>query len=384
MIELESMNKCSGCASCALTCPQNCITMVLDKMGFYYPKVDTEQCIQCGLCRSRCPAYSGNASGDADHIAEAFAVVGKDEKIREISSSGGIFYFVARYIISQNGVIFGAAFDDNYHSVRHIAVDSPADLYKLQGAKYVQSEIGESYLSARFYLDQGKPVLFTGTPCQIAGLKTFLNKDYSNLYLLDIVCHGVPSPAVWNDYLTQLEKQYSGKVKCVAFRDKTNGWKNYLLRIEMDNGSVYSSDRINDLYMRGFLHNYYLRLSCYECNYKRIEHGADMTLGDFWGIENICPTLYDDKGTSLVIVSSPKGRLLFEQIQEKVCVQKVALDDVIPFNQSIVKSANYTLSRKKFENDFRLKPIMNVLKKHCSMSKYQSLKRKIKTRLNQK
>lgn len=384
MIELESMNKCSGCASCALTCPQNCITMVPDKMGFYYPKVDTEQCIQCGLCRSRCPAYSGNASGDADHIAEAFAVVGKDEKIREISSSGGIFYFVARCIISQNGVIFGAAFDDNYHSVRHIAVDSPADLYKLQGAKYVQSEIGESYLSARFYLEQGKPVLFTGTPCQIAGLKTFLNRDYSNLYLLDIVCHGVPSPAVWNDYLTQLEKQYSGKVKCVAFRDKTNGWKNYLLRIEMDNGSVYSSDRINDLYMRGFLHNYYLRLSCYECNYKRIEHGADMTLGDFWGIENICPTLYDDKGTSLVIVSSPKGRLLFEQIQEKVCVQKVALDDVIPFNQSIVKSANYTLSRKKFENDFRLKPIMNVLKKHCSMSKYQSLKRKIKTRLNQK
>ena len=384
MIELVSKNKCSGCASCALTCPQKCITMVPDKMGFYYPRVKTEQCIKCGLCQSRCPVYSRNASGEADHIAEAYAVVGKNEKIRKNSSSGGIFYFVARYILSQDGVIFGAAFEDNFHSVRHIAVDSLDGLEKLQGAKYVQSEIGESYLSAKSYLDQGKPVLFTGTPCQIAGLKTFLNKDYSNLYLLDVICHGVPSPAVWDDYLSQLEKQYSGKVKRVAFRDKTNGWKNYLLRIEMDNGSVYSSDRINDLYMRGFLHNCYLRSSCYECNYKRIEHGADMTLGDFWGIENICPTLYDDKGTSLVIVSSPKGRLLFEQIQEKVCVQNVALDDVIPFNQSIVKSANYTLSRKKFENYFRLEPIMVVLKKHCSMSKFQSLKRKIKSRLNHK
>jgi len=373
-------NKCSGCAACAAICPQKCITMVPDKMGFCYPKVEAERCIQCGLCQSRCPVHS-KAAQEAVFVAEAYAVAGNDEKIREKSSSGGVFYLIARYVLSRGGVVFGAAFDDTCHSVKHIAVDSLEDLQKLQGAKYVQSEIGDSYAFAKSCLEDGRVVLFTGTPCQISGLKAFLKKEYSNLYLQDIVCHGVPAPAVWDDYLTHLEKRHGGKVKSASFRDKTNGWDNYLLRVEMDNGAVYSNDRINDLYMRGFLHDCFLRPSCFECVHKGTERAADITLADFWGIEEICPELQDGKGTSLVIISSPKGHFLLEQVSAQVRMKKVELSDVVKYNPAIVKSADDNPNRAKFEEQFRQKPIMAVLKRYCAMSKFKRLKKAIKSRL---
>ena len=384
MVDFISKNECTGCTACASVCPQKCITMVSDKMGFLYPNVDTERCVQCGLCKAYCPVYYESDAQEKKYIPEAYAAVGNDREICARSSSGGVFGLLAKYVLSQGGIVFGASFSDTYHATQHIAVDSLADLKKLQGSKYLQSEIGNAYVQAKSFLESGRLVLFTGTPCQISGFRSFLHKDYNNLYLVDVVCHGVPSPSVWDDYLTALEKRFDGKAKHVSFRDKVKGWENYLLRVEFDNGDMYSNDRMNDLYMRGFLHNCYLRSSCYECNYKHIEHGADMTLGDFWNVENVCPALYNDKGTSLVIVSSSKGRLLFEQIRKDICVQKVALDDVITLNPSIVESANYCLSREKFEDAFRSKPITVVLKKYCSMSKYKSLKRKIKSILNHK
>ncbi len=383
MIESVSKNKCNGCAACAAICPQKCITMVSDKMGFRYPKVDAERCVKCGVCQTRCPVYSKEAQ-EAVCEGEAFAVIGNDLRIREKSSSGGVFYLMARYVLSQGGVVFGAAFDDTYHAAKHIVAESLDDLKKLQGAKYLQSEIGLSYALAKEYLEQGRLVLFTGTPCQISGLKAFLNKGYDHLYLLDIVCHGVPSPAVWDDYLTHLEEQYGGKVKHVSFRDKTFGWERYLLRIEMDNGAVYSNNRANDLYMRGFLHNYFLRPSCFACAQKGVARGADVTLGDFWGIGEVCPQLQDGMGTSLVIVSSPKGAFLMEQIREDIRIQKVVLADAVKYNPSIVQSANDNPSREKFEKDFREKPIKVVLKRYCSMSKFKKIKRAIQSLLARK
>lgn len=383
MMELISKNKCNGCAACAMVCPQKCITMVPNKMGFCYPEIDAERCIKCGLCQGRCPVYSKGAK-ETTCTPEAYAVIGNNEKIREKSSSGGVFSLIAKYVISQGGVVFGAAFDETCHSVKHIAVDSLDDLKKLRGSKYVQSEIGTSYATVRSYLEQGRKVLFTGTPCQISGLKAFLNKEYDNLYLQDIVCHGVPSPAVWNGYLTYIEKRYGGKVKHISFRDKTKGWEQYLLRIEMDNGAVYSNDRINDLYMRGFLHNCFLRPSCFECAHKGTERDADITLADFWGVKDICPQMQDGKGTSLVIVSSSKGQFLLEQIDTEIRKQKVELGNVVKYNLAIVKPAELNHNQQKFEEDFGQKPTTTVLKKYCSMSKIKRLKRKIKSLLKHK
>jgi coenzyme F420-reducing hydrogenase beta subunit len=350
--------------------------MKADEAGFMFPTVDEAQCVECGRCLDVC-AFEQKGKG-ANGAPTVYAAVIRNKEVLAQSSSGGIFTALAEAVLEKGGTVFGAAWTEGF-SLKHIAVQSKKDLAKLRGSKYVQSEIGESYLLARSYLEQGRLVLFTGTPCQIAGLKTFLNKEYSNLYLMDIVCHGVPSPDVWDAYLTHLEKQYGGKTKRVAFRDKTNGWENYLLRVEMDNGAVYSNDRINDLYMRGFLHNCFLRSSCYECMHKGTERGADITLGDFWGIGKICPELQDGKGTSLVIASSPKGKFLLAQISAEVRIQKVALDDLISFNPAIVQAASYNPIRETFEKEFRQKPIMVVLKKYCSMSKFKKLKRAIKS-----
>ncbi len=380
MIEIKRREMCNGCSACATICPKSCINMVSDKLGFVYPALEADRCVNCGLCEAVCPDLKQKLQTN-DMPPETYVAVGKDDSIREKSSSGGVFSLIAQYIISRGGVVFGAAFDNTFHSVRHIAVESLAELKKLQGSKYLQSKIGSSYADAKTYLEQGRTVLFTGTPCQISGLIAFLKKDYDNLYLQDIVCHGVPSPAVWDAYLEHLETRFGGKVIDVSFRDKKAGWKNYLLSIKFGNGNVYSNKHSDDLYMRGFLHDYYLRLSCYECKHKGVDRESDITLADCWGIEEICPELDDNKGTSLIIVSSSKGKLLFDNIAKELSLRKTDLDCALKYNQSIVRSANEYPKRNKFENEFQQKPINVLLKKYCSISTLRKIKHKVKSLL---
>lgn len=377
MIERVSKNECSGCAACAAVCPKACIKMTPDGMGFLHPEVAADACVKCGLCLDRCPVYKKSERTDAQ-APRAYAVMANDATLREQSSSGGVFSLIAAYVLSLGGVVFGAAFDGSLHRVRHIAARTPEEVKELRTSKYLQSEIGDAYTCAKAYLEEGRAVLFTGTPCQVSGLKAFLNKEYDNLYLQDIVCHGTPAPAVWDDYLTHLEKRHGGKAKRVSFRDKTNGWERYRLRVELDNGKVYARDRTSDPYMRGFLHNIFLRPSCYACAHKGASRDADITLADFWGIEEVCPTLADDKGSSLVIVSSPKGRRLLEWVSARVRMQEVALDVAVKANPSALTSAKESPLRKAFEADFRRKPIGAVMKKYCTLSPLQRLKRAVK------
>lgn len=373
---IKKFEQCTGCTACAASCPKGCISMVRDKLGFLYPYIEPEACVRCGICESVCPELHGNRK--ENEILLSCAAILNDEPVRKKSSSGGIFYLISKWIISQGGVVFGATFNETFHYVEHVAVEVTEDISKLLGSKYVQSSIGESYTQVKKFLEQGRLVLFSGTPCQISGLKSFLKKEYENLYLQDIACHGVPSPYVWDEYLSYIEKSFGRKAVDVKFRDKQKGWKKYLLRIEFDNGDVYSNNRSEDLYMRGFLHDYYLRNSCYSCNHKGTERESDITLADYWGIENVCPELDDDKGTSLVFISSTKGKFLFDNIAEELKYMETDLESAVRYNSSIVQATATSKKRKDFEREFKKSSTHVLLKKYCSNSIISKIKKKIR------
>lgn len=316
MIELQEKASCCGCGACAQTCPKQCITMQVDNEGFYYPKVDLSSCVNCGLCEKTCPLLNTQDSVDPLHV---YASKNKDKEILRKSSSGGIFSCLAQKVIEQGGVVFGARFDEQWNVI-HDYTESHDGLKNFLSSKYVQSRIGSTYQAAKKFLDQGKRVLYSGTPCQIAGLHRFLKKDYENLYTVDFLCHGVPSPKVWNLYHNQirdnLKKQKNDEVlfKNISFRDKPNGWLDFNLSLaiqirrneKLKEIFVSSSHRKNP-YMRGFLNNLYLRPSCHACKFKRFQSHSDITMADFWGIGRVNLDFYDPMGVSMLFVNSKKG-----------------------------------------------------------------------------
>ncbi|WP_237040438.1 Coenzyme F420 hydrogenase/dehydrogenase, beta subunit C-terminal domain [Phocaeicola faecalis] len=319
MIVIKDKSKCCGCSACAQRCPQQCILMYKDEEGFLYPKVNNSLCIGCGLCEKVCPILNQN---EPRIIKNAYAAIHNDDEIRRQSSSGGFFTSLAEFIIERGGVVFGAKCD-NHGTVIHTSVESKNDIYQLRGSKYVQSFIGNTFIEAKTFLDNGRLVLFSGTPCQISGLKLFLKASYINLYTLDIVCHGVPSPMVWNDYLRflSLEKGFCDISKLHLhsnFRDKENGWRQYQINIwsEYDNieSTLCKEFAKDNIYMQGFLKNLFIRPSCFVCPAKKGKSNSDFTLGDFWGVEKECPELDDNKGISIVIAHTKEAIQLMGQL----------------------------------------------------------------------
>lgn len=365
MIEIIDKSKCSGCKACYNVCPINCIDMVIDEEGFWYPKVNEDECIQCGLCEKVCPELNIYTSDKYFNIPQAFAAWNINDGVRIASSSGGIFTIIAEWIISNEGVVFGAGYDENFNVV-HMEITTPKDLAQLRGSKYVQSDIGESYKKAKFHLENNKIVLFTGTPCQIAGLHNYLDKDYPNLYTCDLVCHGVPSPKVFGKYKKFLEDKYNSKIQSISFRDKKYGWKTYSLSIKFSNGNEYKKNVKEDPFLLGFLKNYYLRPSCYTCPYSKIPRSADITLGDYWGIGGKYPDLDDNMGVSLLLINSEKGIFLLESFKEKLEIYEGDLEHAIKHNPCIVKPVNKPKERDKFFDDFNSKEFSYVIKKYMS------------------
>lgn len=288
MINIVDKSLCSGCHACMSVCPKFAITMQKDNEGFLYPIVDENKCIGCDLCDKSCQVL--NPITNENEPIVAYACNNLNDAVRMQSSSGGIFSLIAEWIISQNGVVFGAGFDDELNVV-HMAVDNTNDLSKLRGSKYVQSVIGDSYIQTKELLDAGIKVLFSGTPCQIDGLLHFLRKDYDNLYTLDIVCHGVPSPKVWKKYLEYqeiLNGSSLSKTKLPTFRSKEDGWIRFRSALFFENGNSYSMTHEKDLYMKAFLKNVSLRNSCFSCYSKSINRNSDITLADLWGGNIYC------------------------------------------------------------------------------------------------
>ena len=327
MIDIQNKSDCCGCGGCVQRCPHGCITLKEDENGFLYPHVNQEACIDCHLCERVCPVLN---AGEKRETQACFAATHPDDTIRTASSSGGIFSVFAHRVISDGGVVFGARFDEKW-SVIHDYADTVDKVIAFRGSKYVQSVMGNSFEQAESFLKQGREVLFTGTPCQIAGLKRFLNKDYSNLVTVEIACHGVPSPGVWRDYLGM--KDNSGAVTRVNFRDKSTGWRNY--SVVIGNRSRPHDD---DDYMACFLANYTMRPSCFTCPFKAGKSGADILIADLWGAEKIPGIEVDDnKGVSAVLTYSDCGRSFLERCEMNM--NEVDVNSVLKRNRSIVESA---------------------------------------------
>lgn len=345
MINILDKHNCSGCSACVSVCPKMCISFQPDKEGFLYPQVNASNCIECGLCEKVCPFQD---SPKERLPIKSLAAINPDYWERNQSSSGGIFSMLAHKVLNDGGVVFGAAFDDDW-SVKHIAIERTGDLHRLQGSKYVQSSIGNAFHSVKENLVQGRKVLFSGTPCQVAGLKKYLRTDYENLLTVDIICHGVPSPMVWQDYLSCLGDK---KTICdIHFRDKCNGWINYSVSISYGEEKAIGEPFYANLFMRGFLNNLYLRPSCYKCKVKGGRSGSDITLGDFWGIENVVPEIHDDQGVSAVLANTPRGQRMLESITP--IMQEVRFEQVVQDNPSLVESVPETQGRAEFWRRFQ-------------------------------
>lgn len=371
MINIINKEDCVGCNACVQRCPRQCISMSADEQGFLYPKVDASLCIECGLCEKVCPVIN---QADAREPIAVYAARNNDPEIVRTSSSGGIFYALAKYIIDEGGVVFGARFNDDWEVI-HDWTETVDGLKAFQGSKYVQSRIGECYIKAEQFLKQGRKVLFSGTPCQLAGLRLFLRKDYGDLlHSIDVVCHGVPSPLVWKDYLQYIslpKGATAGKntvlsslnvkptIVGISFRDKRLGWEKYgfAVRYATTEGSGInsvlqpairkSSDEniqlIEDyepfsknIFMQGFLKDLYLRPSCYKCPAKCGKSHSDITMADFWGIKNHYPELYSEKGVSLVQVNSDYGIEIVKNVE--FIIHEVSYLDALSGNLSIIRS----------------------------------------------
>ena len=335
---------CCGCSACVNVCPQKCISMISDEEGFLYPRIDVSSCIDCGLCEKTCP-FMAQLEPHLPNVA--YAAINADNKEREQSSSGGVFSMLARQVLLEEGIVFGAAFDDEWN-VCHAAIKDIYDLPSIRGSKYVQSIIGDCYKLIEKYLHEGKKVLFSGTPCQVAGLKLYLRKDYKNLFTVDVVCHGVPSPRVWKDYISSIQK--NSIINSITFRDKCTGWKNYSFSATFTNGYSIQEEHNSNLFIQGFLHNMYLRPSCHQCKVKGGRSGSDITLGDYWGVHNIHNELNDNKGVSLVLVHTAKGNAMIQ----KVCpiLKKTSYDQAIKWNACVEMSTPQDKWRTIFWNHY--------------------------------
>lgn len=273
-----------------------------------------------------------------------FACYNYDEEIRKESSSGGFFSIIAEWVIDQNGIVYGAAFDSDF-SLYHIGVDRKDELYKLRGSKYVQSNIGNSFGEAKKALKTGRKVLFTGTPCQISALKKFLMRDYDNLITVDVICHGTPSPMVWKKYLDEMCQNQT--IKRIDFRDKDTGWKKYSIKIESEE-NVYSDIFSNDYYMKAFLDNYSLRPSCYQCITKGDKVSSDITIGDYWGVEQLEKEIDDDKGLSVLLANTDVGIEIVNHLKERMFLKNVVGTEICQFNPCLIKSVDMPRNREKF------------------------------------
>lgn len=366
MINIIDKIDCCGCNACVQACPKQCIDMIGDKEGFLYPQVNQKKCIDCHLCEKVCPVIN---QCEPRKPLKVFAAKNYNVEVRRQSSSGGIFSSIAEQIIKEDGVVFGACFNEKWEVV-HENTETREGIVAFRGSKYVQSQINDSYVKVEFFLKQGRKVLFSGTPCQVAGLRRFLRKDYDNLLTVDFVCHGVPSPKVWQMYLNRkireridMEKKSRNSItendisiSDIFFRNKDLGWKKYCFilnfSITKNNGDVFSVTQsepyFQNVFMKGFLNNLFIRPSCGFCPCKELKSKSDITIADYWGIENVHGLFYDDLGVSAVLCNTPQSVIMLKDLN--VSLQESSEKNFLRSNPALIHSAKIHPKRTHFFN----------------------------------
>ena len=341
MINILKKNECCGCSACAQRCPHNCIEMREDEKGFYYPFVNTEQCNNCGLCNKVCPSiHLLNQNTNSNY--KIFAAINSDQEIRIKSSSGGIFYLIANYTISQGGVVFGARFDEHWNVI-HSFTETKEGLEAFMGSKYIQSKIENSYQQVLHFLKEGRYVLFSGTLCQIEGLNLLLRKKYPNLLTVAIACHSVSSPKVWKEYLKGLKLN---KITNINFRDKKISWEKYGLKINYGDNKVFFQTHDENAFLQLFLHGLTTRPSCFNCPAKNTISSADIIIGDCWGINQILPDFKNDhKGISFIQCQTNHGFQIINKID--LTGRDIPYEHVIKYNGGLTQ-------RLKMPNNYDL------------------------------
>lgn len=366
MLSEKDPGKCTGCYACVNVCPVECIGMAVDDKGFQTPRIDRDRCIHCGACEEVCSRANGENTNMAEPVA--FGVISKDEVLRRDSSSGGVFSLLAKQVLSRGGIVFGAVLSEDCKSVHHALCADEASLATMRGAKYLQSDIHETYREAREHLKSGKSILFSGTPCQIDGLKAFLNCDYANLLCVDFICHGVPSPMIWKKYCNEIEKEQRGTIVDAKFRHKKYNWDRFSLGVKVRDRHYMFKSKVEDPYLRLFLSDYTLRPSCYQCLHKGVSRQSDITLADFWGVAEVAPDLYDRKGTSLVLIHTKKGMNVFESIKGETIVKEVNAREAVEHNTAATESSCVPKDYDKFWDDVKRHSVSQLADKYCPIS----------------
>lgn len=369
MIDIKENSQCCGCEACVQRCPKRSISLIEDVEGFLYPHVDKSTCIDCGLCEKVCPIINQSVERQPQSV---FAAINPDLDTRLLSSSGGIFSALAYAVLDQGGVVFGVCWDKDWRLVFDYC-EHVEDLARFRGSKYLQANVGDAYIKAEQFLKSGRQVLFTGTPCQIAGLKKYLRRDYDNLLSVDVICHGAPSSKVWKSYLDEQksiiehDRGVKYEIEAVSFRDKSDSWKNYNFALDLRSvdGRVerFVQPFVQNIFMRGFLNDIYLRPSCYSCPARLGKSGSDITLGDFWGIKALRPEINDAQGVSAVCINTTQGASWFNFLSLEHYPMSYA--DVCRCNFALVRSVVCPPQRAKFFALYGKEPFMSLVDDLC-------------------
>lgn len=370
MIDKVSVQECAICGACINACPVDAISLDKVHLDFRYPQINEDICIHCNRCEKACPIL-GNKGKPGEGHPVAFAAKSENDPMRMRSSSGGVFYELADQMLRDGGYVCGAVFDDEFH-VKHILSNAKENILRMMGSKYAQSDVGYCYREVKDVLEKGCKVLFSGCPCQVAGLRTFLGKEYPNLLLVELICHGIPSDHMLQTYIGMQERKYGAKLTKMEFRNKKKGWHNSSVRMEFENHRIYSIPYTADAYTIGFLRNITLKSSCYDCHFRNFTAGSDITLGDFWGAEVELPE-DDNNGISAILVNSGKGMDIIDRCN--LALTPANVETVIKYNKNLLCSAALSPQRSLFYASADTNGLEKAIRRYLEESTIQKLKR---------